>query len=50
MKGFKEQDLGFLHHLEKHFDGKCSLHYLSSLTEQSPQKIKQLLNLVEKKD
>ncbi|MCK4280938.1 MAG: hypothetical protein KAX10_02390 [Candidatus Lokiarchaeota archaeon] len=49
MKGFEEEDLDFLHHLEKHFDGNCSLHYLSSLTEQSPQKIKQLLNLLEKK-
>jgi len=49
MKGFEEEDLGFLHQLEKHLDGICSLHYLSAITEQNPQKIKQLLNLLEKK-
>jgi len=49
MKGFKEEDLGFLRLLEKKFDGTCSLHYLSSITEQNPQKLRQLLNLLEKK-
>ena len=49
MKGFKEEDLGFLRLLEKKFDGTCSLHYLSSIIEQNPQKLRQLLNLLEKK-
>ncbi len=49
MKGFKEEDFDFLRLLEKKFDGTCSIKYLSSITEQNPYKIRQVLNLLEKK-